>query len=702
MDASVNVSNASDAQVTRSNEDVDEADVGSMESAKNASHDHQTSEFMFSPSAKDKEVCERLKKLYPYVDQEKTPLPRFWSAQDKCTWLLISNDALRVTYSGQGKNPKDAGAVRSNHPIPVTCGVFYFEVLVVSSENDCCIGIGLCEKNVDLNRLPGWDKCSYGYHGDDGNFFCSSGSGSPYGPTFSSNDTVGCGINLVSKSIFYTKNGVNLGTAISGLANVTDLYPMIGLQKHGEILETNFGQKLFMYDIEQDIQEAIAYTYDCVYRVELPQAKTSWMNHAIAAWLAHEGYSRSLNAFNKATQHKSNESQPSEFHTRESAESMENRRALQKLVLEGKVGEAISRIQKLYPNLLSRNKELALLLHCQEFVEILIQLTESGESSCNSSSGNVRSQLASTASASNPSRHSLPKDAPLPKSCSGFDSFAQVFTRSGRSFTIASNGTTVDAGANPFKRRSGQEPSIQQSRRASVRLSQISSAHGHFTPSSHACQSASNGNSDEPMDDDCSLQHDASFSSNGVAHESNGLSIAKNNGSEAEANGASHGHVSATTIVAEELEDCMSECLPEDDAGEDCRSAGYTKTELAPYERMQRLLEFGRSVNALSMELLRPPEALISRMHDAFALICQASPRQSPMGYLMNPSMREKAAAAMNSAILEFLGLPAQSLLDRHFHAAREMRHELALAQVGAAVFADVDKMVLCEELVHR
>uniref|UniRef100_A0A9J2Q6H6 B30.2/SPRY domain-containing protein n=1 Tax=Ascaris lumbricoides TaxID=6252 RepID=A0A9J2Q6H6_ASCLU len=189
----------------RSNEGMNEADADSMESAKNASHGHQTSEFMFSPSAKDKEVCERLKKLYPYVDQEKTPLPRFWSAQDKCTWLLISNDALRVTYNGQGKNPKDAGAVRSNHPIPVTCGVFYFEVLVVSSENDCCIGIGLCEKNVDLNRLPGWDKCSYGYHGDDGNFFCSSGSGSPYGRTFSSNDTVGCGINLVSKSIFSRK-----------------------------------------------------------------------------------------------------------------------------------------------------------------------------------------------------------------------------------------------------------------------------------------------------------------------------------------------------------------------------------------------------------------------------------------------------------------------------------------------------------------
>lgn len=46
-----------------------------------------------------------------------------------------------------------------------------------------------CEKrriNFKFFRIPlvGWDKQSYGYHGDDGNSFCSSGNGQPYGPTF--------------------------------------------------------------------------------------------------------------------------------------------------------------------------------------------------------------------------------------------------------------------------------------------------------------------------------------------------------------------------------------------------------------------------------------------------------------------------------------------------------------------------------------
>ena len=73
------------------------------------------------------------------------------------------------------------------------------------------MGIGLSERNVNLNRLPGWDQISYGYHGDDGNFFASSGKGIEYGPTFTTGDVVGCGINFVTREIFFTKNGINIG-----------------------------------------------------------------------------------------------------------------------------------------------------------------------------------------------------------------------------------------------------------------------------------------------------------------------------------------------------------------------------------------------------------------------------------------------------------------------------------------------------------
>lgn len=98
------------------------------------------------------------------------------------------------------------------------------------------MGIGLSAENVNMNRLPGniisnemfallwslcfstgWDKHSYGYHGDDGHSFCSSGTGQPYGPTFTTGDVVGCGINLIDGVCFYTKNGHNLGVAFTDL-----------------------------------------------------------------------------------------------------------------------------------------------------------------------------------------------------------------------------------------------------------------------------------------------------------------------------------------------------------------------------------------------------------------------------------------------------------------------------------------------------
>lgn len=58
----------------------------------------------------------------------------------------------------------------------------------------------------------GWDKHSYGYHGDDGHSFCSSGTGQPYGPTFTTGDVIGCCVNLINNTCFYTKNGHSLGT----------------------------------------------------------------------------------------------------------------------------------------------------------------------------------------------------------------------------------------------------------------------------------------------------------------------------------------------------------------------------------------------------------------------------------------------------------------------------------------------------------
>lgn len=123
----------------------------------------------------------------------------------------------RTLFPGYGKTHKDAASVRTTHSIPAACGLYYFEVKIVSKGRDGYMGIGLSASGVNVNRLPGWDKHSYGYHGDDGHSFCSSGTGQPYGPTFTTGDVIGCGVNLVDNTAFYTKNGHHLGIAFTDL-----------------------------------------------------------------------------------------------------------------------------------------------------------------------------------------------------------------------------------------------------------------------------------------------------------------------------------------------------------------------------------------------------------------------------------------------------------------------------------------------------
>ena len=129
--------------------------------------------------------------------------------------------------AGPGSADKDAASVRANTCTPSNKAIFYFEVEVISSGregyigahthlvsppmhevcNRCrwwahrsimlldsveetltaCIhttGVGFCTADVNMDRLPGWEPQSYGYHGDDGNAFRSDGKGRRYGPTF--------------------------------------------------------------------------------------------------------------------------------------------------------------------------------------------------------------------------------------------------------------------------------------------------------------------------------------------------------------------------------------------------------------------------------------------------------------------------------------------------------------------------------------
>uniref|UniRef100_A0A669CLU5 RAN binding protein 9 n=1 Tax=Oreochromis niloticus TaxID=8128 RepID=A0A669CLU5_ORENI len=298
-----------------------------------------------------------------------TPLPRSWSPKDKFSYIGLSQNNLRVHYKGHGKTPKDAASVRATHPIPAACGVYYFEVKIISKGRDGYMGIGLSAQGVNMNRLPGWDKHSYGYHGDDGHSFCSSGTGQPYGPTFTTGDVIGCCVNLINNTCFYTKNGHNSVSSIT-LTSLyrsllqPNLYPTVGLQTPGEVVDANFGQHPFVFDIEDYMREWRTKIQAQIDRFPIGEREGEWQSmiqKMVASYLVHHSYCATAEAFAKSTDQA----------VHEELASIKNRQKIQKLVLSGRMGEAIETTQQLYPNLLERNPDLLFMLKVRQFIEMV-------------------------------------------------------------------------------------------------------------------------------------------------------------------------------------------------------------------------------------------------------------------------------------------------------------------------------------------
>lgn len=63
-------------------------------------------------------------------------VPCLWDPNNKCKNLVLSENRLRVSYKGTGKFDTDAAAIRTERPIPPSCGLFYFEILIVSKGRD--------------------------------------------------------------------------------------------------------------------------------------------------------------------------------------------------------------------------------------------------------------------------------------------------------------------------------------------------------------------------------------------------------------------------------------------------------------------------------------------------------------------------------------------------------------------------------------
>lgn len=592
------------------------------------------------------ELNERLKRLYPAVNEEETPLPRSWSPKDKYSYIGLSQNNLRVHYKGHGKNHKDAASVRATHPIPAACGIYYFEVKIVSKGRDGYMGIGLSAQGVNMNRLPGWDKHSYGYHGDDGHSFCSSGTGQPYGPTFTTGDVIGCCVNLINNTCFYTKNGISLGVAFTDLP--PNLYPTVGLQTPGEIVDANFGQQPFVFDIEDYMSEWRAKIHSMIARFPIEERLGEWqavLQNMVSSYLVHHGYYATATAFARATQTTIQEDQS----------SIKNRQRIQKLVLAGRVGEAIDATQQLYPGLLEHNPNLLFMLKCRQFVEMV---------------NGTDSEVRCLTIRSPKSQDSYP-GSPSLSPCRGANNTPQ-HTR-GTDSPTCSNGVTPP---NKSKIHGGVASSKYPSASSSASSSTSSSPSSvNYTESNSSDSTKSQPHSNQETSDS-EMEIEAEHYTNGVVE-----------GSTARIMNGTYKHEE----ILQPDDNSIGNGVTEDDCSNGRQLCGGNQAAT------ERMIQFGRELQALSEQLCREygkNAAHKKMLQDAFSLLAYSDPWNCPVGQQLDPTQRESLCSALNSAILESQNLPKQPPLMLALGQATECVELMARVRSGSCSFARVDNFL--------
>lgn len=223
----------------------------------------------------------------------------------------------------------------------------------------------MCTMRAPLNRLPGWSSGSYGYHGEDGLHFSGAGAGTPYGPSYTrqDGDVIGCVVNFVDKSLSYTRNGALLGIAVQRLPIEEPLYPMVGMRTPGEVVEVNFGEGPFRYDIAA-LRTAVKTATEASIRSDAQIALgRSASAQLVLDYLVHHGYKEAAVAFAASS--------GVEELTLAKKANMEKRRSIVRLVVDGAIDEALALIQELYSGLFEARPDVLFQLKCQRFVEAI-------------------------------------------------------------------------------------------------------------------------------------------------------------------------------------------------------------------------------------------------------------------------------------------------------------------------------------------
>ncbi|KAF8116427.1 hypothetical protein N665_0018s0037 [Sinapis alba] len=285
-------------------------------------------------------------------------------------FLIVSPDKLSVKYTNTNLHGHDVGVVQANKPAPFKCLTYYFEILVKDAGVKGQIAIGFTKESFKMRRQPGWEVNSCGYHGDDGYLYRGKGIGEAFGPTYTTGDTVGGGINYGSQEFFFTKNGALVGKIPKDIKG--HLFPTVAVHSQNEEVSVNFGKTKFAFDVNGYEASERSKQQLAIDKISIPPN----IGYALVrTYLLHYGYEETLNAFNVATEttippiHIAQENAIDED---DSSYALHKRKSIRKLVRDGDINAALARLRDWYPQIVQDEKSVVcFLLHCQKFIELV-------------------------------------------------------------------------------------------------------------------------------------------------------------------------------------------------------------------------------------------------------------------------------------------------------------------------------------------
>ncbi|KAM7515252.1 hypothetical protein LguiA_004835 [Lonicera macranthoides] len=360
---------------------------------------------------------------------------------------VVLPDKLSVHYPTVNLHGHDVGVVQANKPAPVKRLVYYFEIFVKNAGAKGQIAIGFTTEGFKMRRQPGellvcmnkrftqpiasdssdtsslvsmesrdniktvlvklhmmrmdysqitgvnlWEANSYGYHGDDGMLYHGQGKGEAFGPTYTTGDTVGGGINYASQELFFTKNGAVVGTVYKDVKG--RLFPTVAVHSQNEESHRYGVQDFVLYEVAWGRLRRNAISGNNLFWKhhwafeEQERAKQQMMIEKIPvphnasygivrSYLLHYGYEDTLNLFDMA----SHSTVPPVSLVQENGFSEQETYALnqRKVLRQVKLGSVVLKGHRIWFELHSSfvqvywddTSAICFMLHCQKFIELV-------------------------------------------------------------------------------------------------------------------------------------------------------------------------------------------------------------------------------------------------------------------------------------------------------------------------------------------